>query len=231
MSAFTMPLKEAIVLCGGEITFVNGVARMTGGDIGLNDYPLDGSVDRDYLNGKIIDHYFNREIGMESLGVWRQAMRRRMNEVMPLMNQYYKTAQLTYDPFSTIDIQTVAAGTTEQSSNSVGTAESTAENLASSRSVASDTPQTQLAGDEDYATSAADANSSSNGTTAASDERTNTENLESSTDTHVSGYQGVPADLLMRYREAFINTDLMVINSLEDCFMQVWDNGDVYRNR
>lgn len=39
----------------------------------------------------------------------------------------------------------------------------------------------------------------------------------------VSGYEGaVPSDLLQKYRETFLNIDLMVINNLEDLFFQLW---------
>ena len=40
---------------------------------------------------------------------------------------------------------------------------------------------------------------------------------------HVSGYEGVvPSDLLQKYRETFLNIDMMVINNLEDLFFQLW---------
>jgi len=49
-------------------------------------------------------------------------------------------------------------------------------------------------------------------------------------DSRVFGYQGIPANLLMAYRASLLNIDLMVIGDIEDCFMQVWDNGDEYSN-
>jgi hypothetical protein len=48
------------------------------------------------------------------------------------------------------------------------------------------------------------------------------------TNSNTKGYQGVAADLLMRYREALLNIDVMILNELEELFMLVWDNGDEY---
>lgn len=55
--------------------------------------------------------------------------------------------------------------------------------------------------------------------------RDNNDNLLSTEDylESVSGYEGaVPSDLLQKYRETFLNIDVMIINNLEDLFFQLW---------
>jgi hypothetical protein len=81
-----------------------------------------------------------------------------------------------------------------------------------------------LSGSGDYATSASDSNSASDSSGNSTQDETNDVNTNSNT----KGYQGVASDLLMRYREALLNIDVMILNELEELFMLVWDNGDEY---
>jgi hypothetical protein len=78
----------------------------------------------------------------------------------------------------------------------------------------------RLAGNADYATSAQDSVSATNADGTAEQSSNN----ESST----SGYQGNPAELILSMRQAFVNVDMMVIASLEELFMMIWDNGQEY---
>lgn len=228
MSRFTIPLKRVIPLTGGTADVVDGVRVLTGGDIGLAYYPIFDETYRPALNGRIVDHYYNREIGMETIEMFQLAMRRKMNEIMPYYNQLYKSQQIEYDPLSTIDLHTITAGEVQQTSNSTGESNTENSNATQSRAVNSDTPQTQLSGDGDYATAGTDVNGTSTATGVGTEESSQTANTDSSGDTTITGYQGLASDLIMRYRESLINIDLSIINALEDCFMQVWSNGDSY---
>lgn len=209
MATFTIPLKRAIELSGGDPV-----------NVGLGVYPIFDEAYRTPLNAKIVDRYWNREIGMESLSMFRLAMRRKMNEIMPLYNKLYLSEQITFDPLSTVNLHTIAtADGTETSANTT-----VSNNDSKSRSVNSTTPQTMLSGNADYATSAADA--SSNATSDATANATNTNDQK--TDSTVSGYQGPAAELLMRYRASLLNIDLMILDELNELFMTVWDNGNEY---
>jgi hypothetical protein len=85
-----------------------------------------------------------------------------------------------------------------------------------------------LSPNSDYASSASDANGQASNTGTATENSTQGVTANGNGTNTVDGYQGVPADLIMRYREAIINVDLMIINELEECFMGIWDTGDVY---
>lgn len=228
MSTFTMPLKSVIEATGGTVEVVNGISVITDGDIGLENYVIFDEAHRPMLNGMIIDHYWNREIGMETIPMFQLAVRRRMNEIMPVYNKLFESTLLEFDPLKTVDLSTVNNGTTHQVSNNtaVGTGESS--NASQSRSVTSDTPQNMLRGNADYASGAADVNGTGTATNNSTEESDLISDIDTDNTSTTSGYQGVVSDLVMRYRESLINVDLMIIRELEDCFMLVWDNGDSY---
>lgn len=56
------------------------------------DYPIFEEVYRRPLERKILSHYYTREIGYETVGRWKLALRNKMNEIMPYYNQLYKAA-------------------------------------------------------------------------------------------------------------------------------------------
>jgi hypothetical protein len=234
MATYTLPLKKVIKLTGGTVEIVDGVRVMTGGNIGLNDYPIfnsnaypDGSY-RPILNGKIIDHYWNREIGLETIEMFQLAMRRRMNEIMPVINKMYESLEIEFNPLSTVDIQTESTTEADVTNTSSGSNNTSSENSSESRTVLMDTPQMRLAGNKDYATSSTDNTGSATVEGSVTEESTFNSDGETTVNSRTTGYQGVASDLLTRYRQSLINPDMMVINALEDCFMLVWDNGDTF---
>lgn len=215
MPNFTMELFRAIELSPN-------------GDIGLNDYSIFDETYRETLNKKITEHYWMREIGHETLDMFRFAMRRRMNEIMPVYNKLYMSEQLIFDPLVTMDIRTVTSGSSNMESEGHSDSTTASENSSGSRAVQSQTPQVPLSGNGDYATSAADTTSktAAGGTGSENSESATTE--ESSGESHVTGYQGSPASLLMEYRRSLMNIDVLIIDELSDLFMGVWDSGDDY---
>lgn len=211
-ATFTMRLKDVL-----DIT----------PDIGLGSYPIFDESYRETLNKKIIDRYWNQEIGLETISQFTFHMRRKMNEIMPFYNQRYLSTQLKFDPLSTVDICTLSEGTL----NTTGTNHSAtvSGSDAQSRAVAQDLPQTGLSGEGDYASSAQD-NVSHTSATGTADENT----AQDSTNTGKSrtrGYQGAAAVLLMQYRDSIINVDLEILTELQKLFMLVWDNGDSFTER
>lgn len=231
MSAFTIPLKRVIELTGGTTEIVDGITKVTGGNIGLDHYQIFDPTYRDTLNGKIVDHYWNREIGLETIDMFQLAMRRRMNEIMPAYNKLYETLKIEFDPLSTIDMHTVSVQDTLQNTTNAATNVSTTAANSGSRTVSSETPQTMLSGDGDYATAAADAQSESTGSGNVEENSTSAVDANANGKTDITGYQGLASDLIIRYRESIINVDRMVINELSDLFMLVWDTADEYTDR
>jgi hypothetical protein len=193
-------------------------------DFGLLEYPIYDEAHRDVLNQKITDHFWNREIGQETPDMFRLALRRKMNEIMPYYNQQYAASAITIDPLKTMGITGSSTGHGTNTTN--GTTSQTASSDAKSRAVASETPQTRLAGNEDYATSAQD-NVSHTGTTGENTE--NSSHVQDTTgSTTTGGFTGQQSQLIYQHRQTLVNIDMMIIDELEYLFMQVWSSGDEF---
>lgn len=210
---YTMPLKEVI-------DFQKDPG--TGLKLGLASYPIFSEDHRLELNRKIINHYWNREIGMETVSLFVFAVQRRMNEIMPLYNQVYESQLLEFDAISNYKLTTVRNDKTTESEtqDSTGTANSTGENKA--RAVGSTMPQTQLSRNKDYASTGNDNTSSSTSDSNSTGHNATTGETDLNGTATTTGYQGSPADLLLKFRATILNTDMLVVQELEDCFMQVW---------
>lgn len=66
----------------------------------LDSYPIFDEGYRDYLNSKIIDHYYFREIGQETPDRFNFMLGRKMREIMPYYNKLYKSELIEYDPLA-----------------------------------------------------------------------------------------------------------------------------------
>lgn len=67
------------------------------------DYPLFDELYRSVLNKKILEHYYTREIGFETVGLWKQKFRARMREIMPYYNKLYQSELLNFNPLYDVD--------------------------------------------------------------------------------------------------------------------------------
>jgi hypothetical protein len=192
-----------------------------------NKFPIFDEIYRATLQDKIVDHYRNYEIGQETIGMFCHALNRKMREIMPYYNQLYKS-QIDLDPLQTMSITTESESLATETTGQESTTTNTSATDSKSRSVSSETPQTMLSGNEDYASSAADAISNTNVTGNAAGNVSGNTNSNGTVSSTVTGSQGHAATLLMQYRKSFLNLDMDVIRELESLFMMVWDNGDEF---
>lgn len=58
---------------------------------------------REKLVTKVLKHYYLREIGAETAGVWMLWMNTKFEEIMPYYNQLYESAKLKFEPFYDVD--------------------------------------------------------------------------------------------------------------------------------
>lgn len=184
--------------------------------LGLDKYPI---FDEDYrrsLNDKIIDHYYVREIGSETAGLFALFVRRTMNEEMPYFNQLYESTLLKFDPLDEVDM----VYTDEGENTSTGSASGT--NKAKNRNVFMDTPMSML----DTNPSAVENLEYATNVTyddAGNDSRTDSESAGRYTGKRTEkGHRTRAPYLLKEWRETFLNIDMMVLDSLEDCFFKLW---------
>lgn len=266
------------------------------------DFPIFDETYRSVLETKILKHFYTREIGFETAGLWKHFLDMRLNEVMPYYNKLYQSELLTFNPFYDVDVTTTGNnnGKHDETStaNNVRTdnlanSSTRTDNLTSSSTrtdnlehaetvknthadsdngsnsntqydLYSDTPQGALNGveSETYLTTARkitnngtdnntnngsyqnDIEANDTGTQEVVGQNTGTQKIDgTNTGTvqntgngtlnysntsdyleHVVGKRGGEsyAKLLNEYRETFLNIDMMVINELNDLFMNVW---------
>lgn len=77
----------------------------------LDEYPIFDESYRPRLNGKIIDHYYDHEIGLETPDAFNRHLRMRMNEIMDYYNPLYESTRLQYNPLIT-ELHKSETGTT-----------------------------------------------------------------------------------------------------------------------
>lgn len=220
MPSFTMELWRVIEMKPDDMTEDQF--------LGLAEYPIFEASYREGLNKKIKDHYMYQEIGHETIPQFTFSMKRKMNEIMPFYNELYKSTRIEFDPLLTMDIHNVTTGSQDQTSEGT-TANVTESDIdAKAKNVASNFPQVMLSGNKDYATSGADSNSQTKTTGNVSEDSTASSNAVTETDSHTTGYQGSPAQLIQAFRAAILNVDLLIIAELDQLFMATWGNGDEY---
>lgn len=169
---------------------------------------------RKVLCKKILKHYYTREICAESSGLWIMWLNRRMSEIMPYYNQLYESEKLKFDPLTDTDVTT----TSNRKIDTVNNENTTNNNI--SRDLYSDTPQGALQGveSETYLTDARKISDSGSSNSSGSG-NSNDDYLE-----NIKGKRGGEnySDMLKKYRDTFLNIDMMVINELEDLFFNLW---------
>lgn len=67
-------------------------------------YPIFEETYRETLETKILMHYYTREIGFETVGLWKHFLKMRMNEIMPYYNKLYLAElMMPENPFNDTD--------------------------------------------------------------------------------------------------------------------------------
>lgn len=212
------------------------------------DFPIFDENYRQVLCRKILKHYYTREIAHETVGRWKLALNAKLNEIMPYYNQLYKSELLEFNPFYDVDLtrSREGSGTSNRTSNNRETNSGTSKNVSSGSGTSntntlnrfSDTPQnsmdTQGITDSVPLTTVTKVNENNTTTNTSTDTLTRddsktgngTENINS-TDKYietVKGKQGTEnySSLLKKFRETFLNIDMMIIEDCSDCFFTLW---------
>ena len=69
---------------------------------------------RPILCKKILKHFYTREIGAETAGLWKLWLNQRMSEIMPYYNQLYKSTLLEFNPLYDTDYTTTGNRQTDE---------------------------------------------------------------------------------------------------------------------
>lgn len=199
---------------------------------------------REELNTRIIEHFYFREIGLETVPRFLFALRRKLNEIMPYYNQMYKSYDLKFNPLTNIDIKESyshdvtgsGSSTSNLSTNNNMTNSNTNTSNGDNLSVESDTPNQEISEADiksnKYAsktnynkggnTTQDNGTSSSSGTSSGgvTNSDTRNENYTRITEGASAGFHAPIA--IRQWREIMVNIDMEIINELEELFMGVW---------
>lgn len=179
---------------------------------------------------KILKHFYLREIGAETVGIWTLWMNTKLEEIMPYYNQLYASAKLEFNPFNDVDLTRQHKRDFDGTSKSNDNGKRNASGNVNGKNyrLYSDTPQGALTGveNENYLTNATKETENTGTTTQETTEssgNTDTKSQENFIET-IKGKQGTEnySSLLQKYRETFLNIDMQVINEFEELFMGLW---------
>ena len=70
------------------------------------EYPIFDPTYKPLLEKKILKHYYTREIGAETVGLWKLWLNQKMNEIMPYYNQLYESQLIEFNPMYDVDLTT-----------------------------------------------------------------------------------------------------------------------------
>ena len=186
------------------------------------DYSLYNAATKERFETKFIRHYYFREIGAETVGLFRFNLETRIKELCPVYEELYRTVEENYSPWDDINYSITRSG----SDSSEGSKTHSNSNSYSGNDwlYDSDTPQGGISGvaNKNYLSFARNSTASDSGTDTGSE---STENTGSHTETiiHRGKTSGKTyGELLAEYRKNLINVDMMFINDLEDLFMLIY---------
>ena len=213
-------------------------------------FPIFDEEYRNVLCTKILKHYYTREIGMETYGLWKLRLDTKLNEIMGYDNKLYESVNFEFNPLYDADYTRTTLGeehggndASKIESGSLGKTGTIGRDGQSINSNTrydkfSDTPQGSLVNvdNDTYLTSANKItdSGSSNGSdtttynTVDSHSRTGSETGKFNTSKdyveHIVGkFPGKSySKIITEYRDALINVDMMIIDELGELFMRLW---------
>lgn len=70
-----------------------------------SDYPIFDEAYRPVLESGILRHFYTREIGFETVALWKFKLNTKLREIMPYFNKLYEVDLQKYNPLYTVDYQ------------------------------------------------------------------------------------------------------------------------------
>lgn len=202
------------------------VDRITGGHWGLDNYEIFDESYRKTLNDRIRREFWLNEIGYETIDIFIWRIELKMDLIMPRYNRMYLAELKNTDPLEAggSTSRTRQWGSSENSGESSQDSAGDGSTTSRGRTVASDTPQTRLSGDGDYASSLSDATSEgTNRSSSSSNSKSGSSSRYENNQESDSTMKGNRAQMIAQYRATLVNVDNFIIEELREHFMGVWD--------
>lgn len=223
MSKYTMELRELFTpIKFNPPLYTREQVESWFKDYELTDYLTEEQIDvitetgiwnKDRLAKKIVNHYFMREIGQETIALFRHYAKVTMDEIMEEYLPLIYSSAIQYDPLVNVDYTETFSRTanveSEGSSNSSGLG------------VLSDTPQGQISKSAILAGSYASSTNANENEVSSSSGSDTTEDYTK----HMKGNSGVSATaqkMIEQYRQNIRAIDKEIIEKLEPLFMGLY---------
>lgn len=184
-----------------------------------------GVWSKDRLARKIVDHYYMREIGLETPELFKHYAKVSMQEIMERALPKIYSNFFEYDPLSNVDFTETYTreieGATEGSSSSNST------NTASGYNINNNTPQKRITR-QDLNTGAYASSTNQSDTNSSIEDETNAQSSSNTIERftrHEEGDNGVIITnqrLVKEYREIIVAIDEEIINELSSLFMGIY---------
>lgn len=182
------------------------------------DFPIFDEEYRGILCKNILRHYYTREIGEETVGLWKLRLSSKLKIIMPYYNKLYLAWNEVENPFT--DTNLVREHVLKHQGETSGTQNVDSSGKQTERY--SETPQGSLQDIEtnEYLTNATITDSNQEG-------NSKFEQLAKNTDEYIEKVIGKSGgqsyiELMTKYKDYIINIDNMVIDELNNCFMLLW---------
>ena len=195
-------------------------------DFGLKNYPIFDEAYRETLNNNILMHYYENEIGFETAGLFKVYLNQKMFEIMPYYNELYKVQKKMLLNDITNNVNLTETFKRDTSTNTSSKSASTSSGISKSKNVEQATPQGSLKEENidnySYASNITmDKNDTSNSVNdSATGESSGNENyIKTIIGNNGSKYN---VDILEQLKNNLMNIDLMIINDLNELFMQIY---------
>lgn len=183
----------------------------------LSSYPIFNESYREILNNKILNHYYLREIGFETAELFNFYLGNKLNEIMPKYNILYENLEKSIKNLNSnlnYEESFIQKGEASATSNSKDSSDS--------KNLYLDTPQGNsfkgTIDDTNYATDVTFNKLQGTNQVLSSN---------NSTSNYIRKFLGnnggkYPIEILKDLDNNFINIDMLIINELDELFMQIF---------
>ena len=188
----------------------------------FTDYDFYLEENKKNFEKKFFDKYFDREIYCKNPYVFRRALLGKLNLIMPYYKQLYNTELEAKNINFLLNKDLKEEFIRDIENSAEGSATSTGTTTGESTNIFSDTPEGQVSNIEKFM---------SNGTINKANDSTETNNVSNSTGKTTEktsflsqGNIGVTssAELLEKWRTVIINIDELILNELENLFLDIY---------
>lgn len=198
-------------------------------DFKLDSYPIFDENYRNVLNNKILNHYYENEIGFETAALFRFYLDNKLNEIMPYYNILYtKQSELLSDLTNNVNLRETLDRQVGTDTDTSSTSNSSSTGSNNSKNLFQDTPQGEITqtdiNAQKWATNVTFDSSSNSNSISDNSSSTGESNTTENYVKNIVGKNGnkYGIEILNDLKNNLLNIDMMIINDLSELFMQIY---------